>query len=96
MPVISVVDDDERAQVIGPTANGQQLPGNLDGAMVGAGIATATGRVDAWGVTVYPIGHLALSQTPPSEPDLTDFRIIRLSSYLALAWSFMLVAVMCL
>jgi hypothetical protein len=40
--LVSVVDDDKSIQVIGPTADCQQLAGNLDGAMLGTGvIATA-------------------------------------------------------
>ncbi|HRQ42374.1 MAG TPA: hypothetical protein PLD25_31035 [Chloroflexota bacterium] len=32
------MDNDERVQIIGPMADHQQLPGNLDSAIVGAGV----------------------------------------------------------
>jgi len=42
MDVIGVVDDDKCTQMIRPTADRQQLSGNLDGAMVGTGTGAAT------------------------------------------------------
>lgn len=55
------MDNDERVQMIGPMANRQQLPGNLDCAMVGAGIAAAAPEFHL--PIPVGIGHGAFSLT---------------------------------